>query len=211
MQVFPGSKPPEIVQIASEEQQGYNELLIKMHSHTGTHIDLPCHLYSEGLSVDTSEVSRFVGRGIVVDCRETVTGKVISEAFLRQFEKYICNCEFVLFYTAWDQYWGADEYVGQFPVLDSGAAEYLLRFNLKGAGMDTISFDPVNSSSLDVHRILLSHNILLAENLTNLGNLPREFIFMCLPLKIIHGDGSPVRAVAITEEDNTPVFLHIKA
>lgn len=45
----------------------------------------------------------------------------------------------------------------------------------------------------------MDHGLVITENLTCLGELPPEgFIFACLPLKIMDGDGSPVRAVGIT-------------
>jgi kynurenine formamidase len=50
-----------------------------------------------------------------------------------------------------------------------------------------------------VHHTLLSAGMVLIENLTGLEKLPESgFYFSCLPLKIQSGDGSPVRAVAIT-------------
>jgi kynurenine formamidase len=50
------------------------------------------------------------------------------------------------------------------------------------------------------HHILLGSEIILIENLTNLDVLPDGiFMFQCLPLKIEHADGSPVRAIAIVE------------
>jgi kynurenine formamidase len=55
---------------------------------------------------------------------------------------------------------------------------------------------------LPVHHILLSHGLILIENLVNLESLPKqEFTFSCLPLKIKNGDGSPVRAVGIVTRD----------
>jgi arylformamidase len=92
--------------------------------------------------------------------------------------------------------------VCRFPVLDQQAADYLVEYNLKGIGADTISFDPLNDHELRVHKIFLSHGIVLIENLTNLENLPNSpFIFSCLPLRIKDGDGSPVRAVGIVTGD----------
>ncbi len=107
-----------------------------------------------------------------------------------------------LLHTGWSQFWGTEDYFGNFPVLHPDAATYLSAFNLKGIGSDTISFDPVDSVELPVHHILLSAGIILIENLVNLNKLPQhDFTFSCFPLNIKNGDGSPVRAVGIVTRD----------
>ena len=47
------------------------------------------------------------------------------------------------------------------------------------------------------HPIVLEKQLLIIENLTNLGELPDFFLFLAMPLKIRAGSGSPVRAVAL--------------
>jgi len=104
----------------------------------------------------------------------------------------------VLFCTGWSQLWGTPVYYENYPVPDEESAEYLAGFNIKGVGFDTPGGDKVGSETLPVHRILLGHDIILIENLTNLRILPPTgFTFACFPLKIKNGDGSPVRAVGI--------------
>jgi kynurenine formamidase len=126
----------------------------------------------------------------------------ISKIYLKSFENSLKQAEFVIFNTGWSRYWGCPEYFSSFPVPDLEAAKYLSGFSLKGAGIDAISFDPVKSHSLPIHKELLSHGIVLIENLTNIENLPEAgFIFCCFPLKIKDGDGSPVRAVGIVTRD----------
>jgi kynurenine formamidase len=69
-------------------------------------------------------------------------------------------------------------------------------------GIDGPSFDVVESHDYPVHKLFMSHGILLIENLTNLELLlNRDFLFSCYPLKIKEGDGSPVRAVGVVMSD----------
>jgi arylformamidase len=86
-------------------------------------------------------------------------------------------------------------------VLTADAARWLAGHPLKGIGMDTISADPVNSVSLQIHHIILNAGILIIENLL----FPQGFhadkaVFHCFPLRIADADGSPVRAVLSVEE-----------
>ena len=65
-------------------------------------------------------------------------------------------------------------------------------------GIDTPSVD---YSPNDAHFVLLGHEVLIVENLTNLDQIGQpHFRFVALPLKITGRDGSPVRAIAITKE-----------
>lgn len=54
-----------------------------------------------------------------------------------------------------------------------------------------------------LERALLGHGIVTYTNLVNLMELPenQSFLFVGLPLKIKDGDGSPVRCVAILDEE----------
>lgn len=47
-----------------------------------------------------------------------------------------------------------------------------------------------------IEKFLLEHDIISYENLVNVSELPKRFMFYGLPLRILEGDGSPVRAVA---------------
>jgi kynurenine formamidase len=68
---------------------------------------------------------------------------------------------------------------------------------LKGVGFDAISPDPVDSTDLPVHRVLMNAEMVLIENLNGLERLPSSrFMFSCFPLAFTDADGSPVRAVA---------------
>ena len=44
MPVFPGTEPPALMQAASCEENGFREMLLKLTTHTGTHMD--CSYFS---------------------------------------------------------------------------------------------------------------------------------------------------------------------
>ena len=195
--VFPGSGKPVMNTIAVIEQDGFREKQLVLSTHHGTHIDCPYHLLGEGFHTGNAELQRFFGKGSVIDCRNFSPANRISSDSLHLMETKITGTDFLLFYTGMDQYWNTPLYTGTFPTLAPEAAEYLTRFSLKGIGIDTLSIDPVEDSSLIIHKTFLSGNIIIIENLTGLEQLvDKEFWFSCFPLKIEEGDGSPVRACA---------------
>jgi arylformamidase len=200
MPVYPGTEMPQIEQVTSVAKHGYTETRLNMLTHIGTHIDCPAHLIEKGFTVDNVASGRFYGPGMVIDCRLGKSGKIIRRSFLHQFENRLLEADFVLFCTGWSQLWNTPKYNENYPMLDEDGAAYLATLNLKGAGFDTPSPDPVGSKELPIHHVLLGNNIFLIENLTNLGLLvDKSFQFACFPLKIKNGDGSPVRAVAILD------------
>jgi arylformamidase len=199
MPVFPGTKPPVIADAFTIARDGFAEKELRLLSQTGTHVDAPCHLLEGAPALDGLGVGHFCGPGWALDVSR-VRGRYIGIADLQREEKRIAAVDFVLLHSGWARFWGEAEYFGAFPVLSPEAARWLSGFRLKGVGVDMISLDEVESAALVVHRTLLAKNMVLVENLANLGALiGKEFVFSCLPLKIAAADGSPVRAVAMID------------
>lgn len=194
--VFNEAERPHISPAATIEKDGYAQLHFSMYTHNSTHIDAPCHMIKGGKALDDFLPEKFVGKAFVADVRNA--GKVITKELLAEFKPQLKACDFILLNTGWAEKWNTPVYKHDFPVLDAEAAEWLMQFNLKGIGLDTISIDPVDSVEVPVHKIVLGSEVLIIENLTNLSALSNDtFTFSCLPLKIEHADGSPVRAVAM--------------
>lgn len=197
MSVFPGTGQPVFNKVNTIELHGFRESIITMYTHTGTHMDAPAHMLDNGLFLDEFDVEHFIGNAIILNFSDLKTG-LISVDDLIPWKKKIQNVEFLLIKTGWSKYWGRSKYYNNFPTLSEAAAEWLTGFKLKGIGIDAISIDNMASTTFVVHKILLSNNILIVENLTNLDSVENEcFIFCVMPLKTMDSDGSPVRAIAI--------------
>ena len=67
MSLFPETPPPSFTPIATVEQEGWHETMLHLTSHTGTHMDAPAHMIAGGATLDTMDVSRFMGRALVLD------------------------------------------------------------------------------------------------------------------------------------------------
>jgi len=197
MPVFPGAEPLEIIEASTLAGRGYAEKKLRLYTHTGTHLDAPAHLLAGAATLDRFPAGAFVGPGCVVDVSDSGEPRIGVDVLEKNGDR-IARAEFIVFHTGWAKRWGDPSYFYDYPVLSEEAARRLATMNLKGAGVDAISFDEMDSSTLLVHKILLGSTMVLVENLRGLENLAgREFVFSCLPLPIAGGDGSPVRAVAI--------------
>lgn len=192
--VYPGTSEPVFEPANTIEKDGFAELNMTMCTHTGTHIDAPCHILPNTRSLDDFPIDKFIGQGIALDCTATSS---ITLDFLKTKEVEIRNSDFILFYTGWQHKWNTPNYFDEFPTLTIEAVEWLLQFNLKALGFDVISVDKMTDSKLPNHHLLLNQEVLIIENMMNLEQLVHQsFELNCIPLKIENSDGSPVRAFA---------------
>ena len=194
MTVYPNTFAPLFEEYNTIEKDGFAEMKVSMATHTGTHIDAPCHLISGAKTLSDFPLEKFTGKAVVIDCRnkETISSDIIS-----MHEVYIKKADFVLFRTGWSTKWEDDTYFTGFPTLTEEAADILVSSGLKAVGFDCVSVDAISSEDLKIHKIFLSKDILIIENLTNLDKLSEGlFDFFAVPLKIEGSDGSPVRAFA---------------
>lgn len=184
----------KIQKVATIENNGYEESLLTIYSHNGTHMDSTKHMNINGKTLDTLDIENFAGKAILIDVKDK---EYIDLELLKKYEERINECDFVIFNSSWDKFWNTDKYYKDYPVLNKESAKYLANSNIKGIGIDMLSVDTYDSADFEIHSILFDGEKLIVENLTNLENIPNEFLFIAAPLKFNDADGAPVRAMAI--------------
>ncbi len=200
MPVYPGMDAPRFSSFGSYEKYGYSETALGMLSHTGTHIDAPRHIFPGGKPLEDFALSYFVGCGLVIDATDLGEGGFIGMTHLQRYGAALDEAEFLLFHTGWERRWGSDSYFGEYPVIDSEVADYLLTSGKRGVGLDVVSLDPVCDKNLTLHKKLLGggRDFIIIENLCNLGLIGNQlFTLAALPLKFRDSDGAPARVAAI--------------
>ncbi len=187
--VFPGDNPMQVTPVSTYEKQGWQSTYLACNSHTSTHIDAPAHVIPGGRTIDTYPAEAFMGPARVAHLKDA--GRVSLD-----------GTQFLLFYSGWSNNWGKPGYYTDFPVLTASDARHLATLaphGLKGVGFDTPSPEAVRVGfGLPVHHILLGAGLFVIENLHSLETLKdKDFLFSAVPLQITHGDGCPVRALAM--------------
>ena len=189
MPCYPGDQPVSLQQIAFREQEGHNNFLLSSGMHSGTHLDGPMHLTSSLTRIAELPIDAFAGPGYLIN---VVGQKIIDlpETTLNHLQPG----SVVLFHTGFDLYFNQKAYYLSYPAISENTAHLLVKKKIKMVGID---FPSVDYAPFKVHDILLSNNILIIENLTNLSSLLpyRDFELLAFPLKI-RADSSPVRVVA---------------
>jgi len=184
---FPDDPEAEIADASTVEEDGYAVKRLTFPSHFGTHIDAPAHFFSDGRTLDDYPPDRFFGQAVVVDAR--------GEDEIDVGYGAVDGADVVLFRTEHVRNIGEVDYYDDGPVLTEEAAETVVDAGVEVVGIDSFSPD---EEPYPVHHILLGNDVLIAENLTNLGELPeRGFRCFLSPLKIADSDGAPCRAVAV--------------
>ena len=199
-QPYPGSPANEIVDAVDFEKEGFRVKTMQITTHSGTHMDAPAHMLRNGKTLDAYPADYFYGKALVIDA-VTKAADEISPTVIQQISKN-CQPDFILFNTNWDKKWGSKEYYASFPHLSSHLADLLSQMNLKGVGIDSPSVDPIDSQGYPVHQILMERGLLILENLCCLDKIGKnEFILAAFPLKTADADGSPIRAMAILDQE----------
>jgi kynurenine formamidase len=197
MPVFPGDPEVELSEHATVPADGYRVHSLYCGSHSGTHVDAPSHVVADGETLDAFSVERFVLDAVLIDCTECDSREPIGPERLPATE-----ADLLVVQTGWSDHWN-DRTYRDHPFLTPAAAEFCVeqRYDI---AVDALNPDPTPTdrakpgepSGFPVHHQLLSEQLLIFENLTNLSGLPERFEFLAFPMKLTEGDGAPVRAVA---------------
>jgi len=201
MSVYPGTEPPVLETVSTVECDHYRETRLALYSHTGTHIDAPAHVFADGVTLDAMPPDRFVGKALVIDCRDLSVGDEVTMERIRVYGELVKKADFLLFCLGWDRYFGTDAYFGDYPCIDDDVLDFIIGGSYKGIGFDVMGLDPVAYDQIKRHKRLFAEcDIIIIENLCSLDKCPRGlFELVCLPLKFENADGAPARVVAITE------------
>ena len=167
---------------------------IEMVTNTGTYVDCPFHRYEDGKDLSEVALESFVDiEGIVIRADYRRGLAVTAEAFKGKE----LRGRAVLVHTGWDEHWATDKYYENHPFLTEDAAVYLKQCDVKLVGIDSHNIDDTRGNTRPVHSTLLRNEILIAEHLCNLVNVPDEgFTFSAVPPKFKGAGTFPVRAYA---------------
>jgi len=196
---FPGSPSPQFIPWSTIKDDDYNLELLFLSSHTGTHLDAPYHFSKNGAKIHQIPLTRLVGNALLIKIKK-VKDQMITKKDLLEFERKngeIKNFSSIIFFTDWQKNLNKKFYFTNNPGLSKSATEYLVSKKINLVGIDSPSIDLGIDNSFTAHKILAENNILIVENLSNLGKIPTlDFDFIILPLKLKDATGSPVRAIA---------------
>jgi kynurenine formamidase len=200
--------------------------LLVMTEHSGTHIDALCHQAENmelhgGIPVDpsvqtsrgftalgTDTIPPLIARGVLLDLGGLPPGHAVSAAELEAAAEglELRPGDVVLVRLGCGALWedrAAYEAAGG---MDASASRWLAERHPLAVGADNLAWDLPDATdpelgTLPGHTLLIVRAGIHIIEMLNLEELARdgvrEFAFVCLPLKVRGGTGSPVRPIAL--------------
>ena len=186
-----GDTPFQLKQMQNlSKGDSINLTTLVMSVHTGTHVDAPYHFDEEGDPIHQMDLSPFWGLAQVVHVEKSEGSLIptdISHVDLSKAPRLLIRStssgkDHSVFYP---------DFVYPHPEL----APFLAEQGIVLFGTDAPSVDHVHSKSLEGHHALHASGISILEGIELTGVKEGIYDLCALPLKIVGGDGSPVRAL----------------
>jgi arylformamidase len=189
MPSWPGDTPFSYeVSWSKEESGSVNVGKLIMSIHMGTHIDAPFHFDNDGKRTFDLDLNVYIGPAYVADLsgKEKITRKDLESLPIDGVKRLLIKT------SSWENDTVFPESI---TYLDADVGQFLSEKGIVLIGVDVPSVDPLDSKELSAHHSLHSNgvHILEAVNLEHVNEGIYELI--ALPLAIVEGDGSPVRAI----------------
>jgi len=191
MHCWPSDQPVSVTFGKTIEQGASSNVTnLNLNTHTGTHIDAPYHMISDGHTVDNIPLDILLGEVQIIEISNPWQ---IELAELSQ--KYQPGIERVILKTRNSTRWNERVFFADFVHLLQEAAAFLVEQKVKLVGIDYLSIDKYGDKQHQPHKTLLGNNIVIVDGL-NLSEVSTGvYQLCCLPLKIADADGAPCRAV----------------
>lgn len=186
MAIYPGNPSVRIGTI--REAKGDTSALseISIGSHTGTHMDAMLHIASGGTGIEAYSLEQFIGDCDVIEVSSNLN--VITAQDLPEPSR-----DRVLLKTK-NSSLDIDVFDPEFIAIDESAAREIVRRGVRLIGIDGPSIKKKGVKDR-VHEILLAAGIVIIEGLYLKEVKPGVYTLLCLPMRLSHVDGAPVRAI----------------
>jgi arylformamidase len=191
----------------------FQSTILTIACHGYTHVDAPVHFLPGDRDIAQMPVDQWIGEAAVVDLTHLGDNAEVTAGELETRAQHVRAGDIALLRTDWprkvsvesEKFWRDAPFTGR------SACEWLVRRRVKAVGYDyppdyavrTMIFapgTPVSRAECTTHDVFFPAGITVVEYLTNLDRIgAARCRFVALPLRIEGADGSPVRAVALTD------------
>ena len=159
--------------------------------HTGTHMDAPVHFLPNGIGIDQIPLAAAIGRARVIEIgdHESIKPEELRPHNTQPGERVLFKTQNSL------RCWQTNGFVKDFVYIAHDAAQYLASMGVRTVGVDYLSVGGYDKDGAATHKALLEAGIWIIEGLNLAQAQPGIYDLICLPLRIVGGDGAPARAI----------------
>jgi arylformamidase len=189
---WPGDPPVHITRIL-DQAAGDDATVsrLDMGAHTGTHMDAPLHFIDGAAGIESMPLDAVIGTCRVIELDDEM--RVDRESLARHAPG---KGERILLKTRNSRHhWWKRPFNEDFVYIAAEAADYLASCTISTIGIDYLSVGGYRHDGVETHRALLEAGIWVIEGLDLTRVRPGNYTLICLPLKILGGDGAPARAI----------------
>lgn len=196
--------------LADYSEHGYRVNEYTMRGGIGTHIDAPSHFIPNSLDIASLSLESLIVPAHVINvANKSHADYMVTPTDVSDYEKQcgvISKNSLVIFYTGWDKYINDitkyrnvdSEGIMHFPGILESTADILLKRNVAGIAIDTISPETGSDPYFPIHKLLLGAEKYIIENIANASLLPATGAYVfSLPLKIEGGTEVASRVIGI--------------
>ncbi|MDH3688266.1 MAG: cyclase family protein [Gammaproteobacteria bacterium] len=193
---------PEHLRKITQGKLAMEGRMIMMPEHCGTHLDVPKHFVEGGTPVNEVPLEQLILPGHLLDFSHKKNGEAITISDFEEAEaksgQKIGPGKATMCWTGVDDDWGKPGFTMNRPYVPTDVAQWLVDKKITIFCTDLIGMDDPSEWWWPTHEIWLRNGICMVQQLCNLDKLKdKEFLFVCLPLKMRDGTASPVRPVAL--------------
>lgn len=198
---------------------GLSTELIKLSTHTGTHVDAPYHYGPQNKDISSLPLEIFFNDAVVLDFSTrnselSISKKEITRK-LKDIEYTLKRNDIVILRTGADKYWGSKYYTVKYVGLSVEGLDFLLDSGVQVIGTDCFGLDQPFQwmhkkyiESKDNNYLWPTHihgrerPYFMIEKMANLEKLDKQFGFKvaAFPIKIKNASAAWSRVVAIFEK-----------
>ncbi len=188
--VYPGDPATKIQPAGNIKKDGYLDHYVSIGTHVGTHVDAPAHMIEGGKTLNYIPIDKFCGRGVMIHIDKEFDLDTVQKTDIREGD-------IILFHTGMSKVYHSPEYFDSYPAITEAVAKYLIQKKVNMVGVDMCSVD---HEPFPVHKLLLSNDILIIENLVGLEGLRgKSFKVYAFPINL-EIDGGAARVIAEINE-----------
>jgi arylformamidase len=191
---YKDKKLVEIVKTKKFTADKVRDAVLRIGTHTGTHVDAPAHILKNGKTIDTLPIESLQGPCKVLDVTST-RGKITAQV-LKKHE--IKEDDIVLLKTKNSDLPATGKFYTSFVYLEQSGAEHLARKKVKAVGFDYLGVERKQKKH-ETHKTLLKKNIFLIEGLRLKKVKSGKYYLLCLPLLVKGANAAPARAVLVKQ------------
>lgn len=191
---------PSMEPLSEQSDTSLQVTEVSFATHVGTHVDAAGHAIADGATIERYPVGRWLTTAAVVSV-DADPKAPIQVTDVKPVEDRLDEADAVIVHTGWEEKLGEDSFYDH-PYFTEELAQWFVDRDLNWVGMDFLTPDKPPELRPDeftypVHTTLLGSDVLIVENLTNVGTFDADLLEVAaLPVKLRGADGAPLRVAA---------------